>query len=71
MGGLSTIPNSMLNIVEWLDNVSSLGPLMSQKPSFLKQPAVNAPLYSSLGYLTPVEFEYQRLAQQGVPEVVH
>jgi hypothetical protein len=38
-----------------------------QKGAFLKQPTVSAPLHPSLGYLTPVEFEYQWLAQQSVP----
>ena len=42
-----------------------------QKGTFLKQPTVSAPPHSSLGYLTPVEFEHQWLAQQGVLEVVH
>ena len=44
---------------------------MSQKGPFLKQPTVSAPPHSSLGYLSPVEFEHQWLAQQGVLEVVH
>jgi putative transposase len=38
---------------------------------FLEDVYMQKRIHSSLGYLTPVEFESQWLAQQGVPEVVH
>lgn len=38
---------------------------------FLEDVYMQKRIHSSLGYLTPVEFENQWLAQQGVPEVIH
>lgn len=38
---------------------------------FLEDVYMKKRIHSSLGYLTPVEFENQWLAQQGVPEVVN
>ncbi len=42
-----------------------------QMGQFLEDVYMQKRIHSSLGYLTPVEFESQWLAQQGVPEVVH
>jgi transposase InsO family protein len=38
---------------------------------FLEDVYMKKRIHSSLGYLTPVEFEHQWLAQHGVAEVVH
>jgi putative transposase len=38
---------------------------------FLEDVYMKKRIHSSLGYLTPVEFENQWLAQQGIGEVVH
>jgi putative transposase len=42
-----------------------------QMGQFLKDAYMQKCIHSSLGYLIPVEFERQWLAQQDVPEAVH
>jgi transposase InsO family protein len=42
-----------------------------QMGQFLEDVYMKKRIHSSLGYLTPVEFENQWLAQQGVLEVVN
>ena len=42
-----------------------------QMGQFLEDAYMQKCIHSSLGYLIPVEFERQWLAQQDVPEAVH
>jgi hypothetical protein len=71
MGYQTTLEVLQLILQKALGLLLNLGVSVSQKGPFLKQPTVSAPPHSSLGHLTPVQFEHQWLAQQGVPEVIH
>jgi hypothetical protein len=61
----------MLNIVEWLDRVSSLWPLMSQKPSFLRQIRSESDPQAKQSYVVPraqdqgMRPQIQRIVREG------
>jgi putative transposase len=64
---MRTIKEEEVDLSEYQDYWDAYG----QIGQFLEDIYMKKRIHSSLGYLTPVEFENQWLAQQGVPEVVH
>lgn len=54
-----------------LSEYQDYGDAYRQIGQFLEDVYMKKRIHSSLGYLTPVEFENQWLVQQGVPEVIH
>jgi transposase InsO family protein len=66
-GVMRTIKEDEVDLSEYQDYWDAY----RQMGQFLEDGYMQKRIHSSLGYLTPVEFESQWLAQQGVPEVVH
>ena len=66
-GIMGTIKEEEVELSEYQDYWDAY----KQIGQFLEDVYMKKRIHSSLGYLTPVEFESQWLAQQGVGEVVH
>ena len=64
---MRTIKEEEVDLFEYQD----YGDAYQQIGQFLEDVYMKKRIHSSLGYLTPVEFENQWLVQQGIGEVVH
>jgi putative transposase len=64
---MRTIKEEEVDLSEYQD----YGDAYQQIGQFLEDGYMKKRIHSSLGYLTPVEFENQWLVQQGTGEVVH
>jgi putative transposase len=64
---MRTIKEEEVDLSEYQD----YGDAYRQIGQFLEDAYMKKRIHSSLGYLTPVEFENQGLVQQGIGEVVH